>query len=427
MGKNPLDLHRKLQRYQQPVKILRRGLQVSVTNLESNKPDFALGTYQVKGGTSYSLIINVDLPKKSTALKVDFWGLNNSNHLEHLNQGKVNLISRDSRLKFWTYPKTRYLFITFELEQDEDGDPDAPGKIKCHYTINYVFIESKNPIPRSLDTPAIPTNLSLEYNIECAPRLILELEIKDILKDFKPPINLDIFEHALMIYLLQKETSPEYLNSLHRNLELCNIKYEGAPSQFREVDASELEELQEEIRKASKKLEEYMVRVDNLINHKHSLENILDQPEDMTPYEIEQYQLNINVHKQFLESLNLKLNHVHKLQEINQNQPNEEDFMNMREILDYYEKRILADQTLISTQLKRSQELYQSYQNNILGPKSDRQNKDQDRLDKVLMDYRKIKKKCSILKEHLDEKIIKFMSLWYQYVVQQNFSSGVEI
>jgi hypothetical protein len=425
MGKNPLDLHRKLQRYQQPAKILRRGLQVSVTNLESIKPDFALGTYQVKGGTNYSLIINVDLPKKSTALKVDFWGLNNNNnHLQHLNQGKINLINRDSRLKFWTYPKTRHIFMTFELEQDEDGDPEKPGKIKCHYTINYVFIESKNPIPRSLDTPSIPQNLNLEYNIECAPRLILELEIDNILKDFNLPINLDIFEHALLVYLLQKETSPEYLNSLRKNLELCHIKYEGTPSQFRQVDVNELKELQQEISKASKKLEEYMVRVDNLINHKHGLENMLDQPEDMTPYEIEQHQLNINLHQQFIESLNLKLNHVHKLQEINQNQPDEEDFKNMQEILSYYEKRILADQTLVTTQFKKHQELYQSYQRNILGPKSDRQNKDQDRLDKVLVDYRKIKKKCCILKEHLDEKLIKFMSLWYQYVIQQNSSVG---
>lgn len=416
MGKNPLDLHRKLRKYHQSVKILRRGLQVNLTNLKSGSPNFALGSYQIKGSSQYSLIINVDLPKKYVTLKVDFWGLNHSNHLQHLNQSKIESSNRDLRLKFWTYPKTKHIFMTFRLEQNEDE--------KCRYLINYLFLESKIPIPRVLDTPNIPNRLEFDYNIECAPRLALELEIHDLLKDFKSPINFEIFEHEILAYLLQKETGPEYLDILKKNLAICSIKSDGSPSQFRQVQSSELMDLRQEIKKASSKLEEYMARVDNLINHKHSLENMLDQPEDMTLYDKEQYELKIKINKELIEALNFKLNHIKRLKELNESDHriDQIDSQNMDEILEYYEKRIMNDLIIFNNDLRKTQETYETYQYRVLSPQNNQQHRDQDRLDQILLDYRKIKKKASILKEHLDEKIIKFMSLWYQFLIQQNHS-----
>jgi len=422
MGRNPLDLNRKLKKYQQHIKIIRRGLQVRFNVLTSKQPDFGLGTYQVKGNTTYSLIINVDLPRKSTALLVDFWGLSNNNghhSLQRLSQSKVDLINRDARLKFHTYPKTRHLFMTFKIQQDNDQiEP-------LNYTINYVYIDSKIPIPRTnANNAAIPKSLNLKYNLECHPRVLKELDLKDPLNDFKLPINLDIFEQPLLNYLLKKETHPDYLETLKKNINFSNVLVtnRSSSSDFQKADRELIEEDLKEIMKKSNQLEIVMTKIDNLIHHKHSLENMLNQPEEGVPLQREKHKNYLDILTQFQGGLNLKVNYVNQLRISNQeSQLGETEKNNINQVLEYYLQRINQDRNKIQLALNQAEQKWHNYQQDTLAPIDQKQNHDQNRLDKLLVHYRTNQKKSRMMKEELDQMIIKFMINWYQLILTFNY------
>lgn len=429
MGKNPLDLNRKLIKYQQQVKVLKRGLQVKYQHLTSPRPDFALGNFQVKGSSAYSLILNVDLPRKSNGLQIDFWGLqtvnnNGTTHLERLNRTEVNLVNREVRAKFWTYPKTRYLFITFQILQDEQDDDSKKNPL--NYTINYVYLESKDPLPRNIITPAVPSSFQLNYDLECHPRMLAELDLDDPLSGFNLPINLEVFEHSLLNYLLQKETSPGYLESLKQNIKSCQVN----PSRdkrlpyYRQVELDELKKIKQQVLNKSQKLEELLSKIDNLIHHKHSLENMLDRPDGDVEYLQQEKQQNyLDVLNKFHEGLNLKLNHILSLKELNHQSKNlrSEDLSSIEEILNYYENRVLKDRRKIKQELELAEIEFTRYKQKHSKPSDQQQHNDQRRLDNMLVSYRQCQQKSKELKQELDKLIIKFIIVWYQYILTLNY------
>jgi len=414
MGKNPLDINRKLKKYQQQVKVLRKGIQVRVNDLSTNKPDFALGPYQVKGSTQYSLIINPELPKKNADLIVDFWGLRGTHlHLERINSGRIHHSNKESRIKFYTYPKTKFIFMTFKLEFEDDPSPAT-------YNINYIYLDSKHPLPRATITASIPNSFQLEYNLECHPHTLAELDLDNPLKEFNLPINMNIFEHSLLTYLLQKETGPSYFDALTKNISL-SPKFSGSGlvrgiSEIK-VNVDILKKLQGEIIDGSKKMEKYLTKIDNLINHKHSLENHLDQPDT----EKHDNQANKTlIYQHFIDGLNLKLNHIKKLVELNSTiNLGENEVEQVKEILDYYEKRVLADQVIVKSELNRIETSVDEYVPN----NKNEQEQEQERLDMILTHYRELKKRSSILKKDIDLKIVKFINLWYQFILSKNESA----
>ena len=420
MGRNPLDLNRKLKKYKQYVKIIRRGLQVKFEVLTSKQPDFALGTYQVKGNTTYSLIVNVDIPRKSSGLLIDFWGLANNGNLQRLSQSKVNLVNRDARLKFHTFPKTRHLFMTFKIQQEND-QPES-----LNYAINYIYIDSKNPIPRTnIGDVAIPNNLELKYNLECHPRVLQELELREPLKGFDLPINLDIFEHPLLVFLLKKETNPEYFETLKKNISFSNVpidKNNNSSSFIPKVDIELIEDDLKEIQNKSNQLEVIMSKIDNLIHHKHSLENMLNQPEEGVSLEMEKHKNYLDILTQFQEGLNLKINYVNQLRVSNQeSQLGENEKNNIDQVLDYYLQRINQDRNKIQLVVDETEQKWYIFQQKTLAPIDQKQNHDQNRLDKLLVHYRANQKKSLKMKEEIDQMIIKFMINWYQLIISQNY------
>lgn len=420
MGKNSLDLRRKLKTYHQNIKILRRGLRVQFkTPGDQVTSDFGLGCYYIKPNSMYQLIINVDLPKKiGGELLVDFWGLTNNNHLQHLNQGRIKHSNREQHIKFWSYPKTRHQFMTFRLDYDQtEHDPTGHS-----YLINYIFLESKTPLPRATETPLIPTNLNMIYDIELKPQLIIDListktQLEIILNSEIP--NLEIFEHAILSYLLQRETAPEYLKILQENIKCCQIsdKTRSIEDLNNQVNQEKLITLQDEIKHLFEKLGTYSQQIDQMINHKHSLENMLDQTENLNPLQQDQHESQIKIHQKMLKTMNLKLNHLNRLQQINQ-EIDDLNHENITKILNYYQNRVIQDVDILKQSLVQIHSEYQSYQEKILIPKTERMDKDQIILDQVLVDYRLLKKKSTNLKEKLDQKIIKFTVLWYQDFIQ---------
>lgn len=429
MGKNQLDLIRKMKKYDQNVKLVRRGITVRINDISSKYPDFAIGPYQVKMNSTYILIINPDLSGVRSSqddyyIQVDFWAMQGAHlNLEHLNQGKVSIHNRETRLRFHTYPKTKYIFITFKLVLEEHDDLKHTHP---HYNINYVYIDSKHTIPRSNTLAVtIPNKFTLDYNIECHPHTLMELELEEPLKDFDLPINMDVYQHALLTYLLQKENSPKYLEILKQNIKNGARDFKNKHINSREIDVSELIKMRSEIKKNSDKLERNLMKVDNLINHKHSLENLLDDPNIQQKMSYgHKNQQKVEIYEKFLSGLNLKLNHLEKLKQSNQdtNNLNEDDKQKIQQILDYYHQRVLFDKQVISNDLN-------DMQNNLLETNNDqitlnnKMNQDQEQLDMVLTQYRKLKETCSKLKKSIDEQIIQFINHWYHYILQLNDNS----
>lgn len=431
MNKNPMDLARKINKYQQWVKISRRGLQVRIDNPQSQNPDFALGAYPVKPSSEYAFLINTELPKGAEYLEVDFYGLNSQHHPQHhlkfLNRGRVYQHHRDIRLNFYTYPKTRYIFMTVKMIFPNENH-------RSQYQINYLFLESKTPIARGTETPQIPNSFELEYQIECSPRVIQEIDLSEneFLKEFQTmlPINLDLFEHSMIHYLLQKELSPHYLESLINNLKASHrIKSTQPLSQFRQVQRQELINLQDEIKKASDKLEKFMVKVDTLTNQKASLEINLGQ-EDTQTFAHQDLLTNIKVHQEMEKSLNLKYHHLKSLEHShlsyheNSQHPNLESPSSTSAILElivYYQSRVLNDLEIVKEQLQKLILQEERMNHDVIQPQDKSHQRIENDLDETLLEYRKSRKTCLVLKAHLDEKISKFISLFYHFLHQQNY------
>ena len=459
MGRNPLDLHRKIVRYNSQIKIMRRGCQIKCNdsnNDKSNiynldiKPNFAIGTFQIKGNVGYHLVINVDLPRKSEGLIVDFYGMSSSSNLELLNRHLITSSNRDIRINFWTYPKTRYIFLTFSIlttanEIDDASISNFTNKSSSSsivYSINYIFIDSKDPLPRNIASPAIPNNLKLTYDLECNPRTLEELELNDPLKIFenKLPINLDIFEHSLLTYLLQKETSPNFIESLKNNISNCNIPSNHSNTMFKRINLVDLTSLRDVIIKKSREMEEYLSKIDNLQQHKNSIENSLEREDfssrtidrgdnsphsehDNTSLNDEKYENYVNILQKFQDALNAKLNTLRQLKSINRNQNGKlekTDIDNISEIIDYYENRVIKDKLIITEHLNSGTSEWNTYKKEIINPLDKQLNNQQNKLDKILSHYRSYQNKTIVLKKEIDSLIIKFMIQWYQYILSKN-------
>ena len=414
MPKYPLDINRKLRKYGQNVKVMKRGVQVRKTNFSSKRPDFGLGCYEIKPTTQYSLIINVDLPKKSTALQVDFYGLTTANNLQHLTQSRINLVNRDVRVKFHTYPKTRWAFMTFKLLEDESEDVVS-------YNVNYVYLDAKTPIPKNATTPAVPNSLTPSYNIECNPHILSQIDLESPFSEFMEflPIDMNIFEHSLILFLLGVESSPSYLKSLKANISYAS-KTDFWDSTTRNVETGTLKEKLNEIKTISDNLDELLSKVDNLQLHKQSLETIIRQSEDGVPYSKEKRENYIKILQRFKEGLAIKTNYVNKLAETNEVQTSDKDRKNVQLVLDYYKRRIESDRRTIQHVLEEAIAEYNVFSSETLKPIEGKQNTDQVRLDKLLVHYRTHKVKAKRLKEELDAKIVDFLVNWYQWIKNTN-------
>lgn len=433
-SKNPMDLARKLHKYQQWVKVSRRGLQVRIDHPNSKKPDLALGTYAIKPNSEYTLLINTDVPQQAENLQVDFYGLDSQNHLTFLNRGQVYQRQRDLRISFATYPKSRYIFLTLKMNYPHSEDEkDKIFPKSSTYNVNYLFLESKQPIARGIETPKIPSSLELEYQIECVPRVIQEINLQpeEFLKEFSSvlPINLDLFEQPLVNYLLQREVSPAYLHSLMKNMKSSRrIKVTQPPPQHRSIQLSEMLELQTEIKKASDKLEKFLLKVDSLANQKSSLEINISQSshQDTQTFLHQDLQTNIQTHREMEKQLNLKFHHLKSLEQAHQ--PNLNPNLNptnhqqtgISDLIQYYQSRILHDLEIIKSQLINLEKQEKQMNQKIIRPKDQTNQNLQDDLDETLLEFRKSRKTCLVIKAHLDEKIAKFVSLFYHYLYQKN-------
>lgn len=433
-NKNPMDLARKLKKYHQWVKVSRRGLQVRLDHPHSKNPDFALGTYQVKANSDYTLLINTDIPRQAEYLKIEIYGLNSHNHIPHglsfINQGRVYLRQRDNRIQFTTYPKTRFVFITAKMIYPDLEESESKKPTVNNYSINYLFLESKYPVPRGSETPQIPNSLELEYHIECSPRVIQEIDLQpsNFLKEFHDakltPINLDLFEQPLINYLMQKELSPSYLQSLIKNIKSSKSIKVDKPGSNKTIPLIELQNLQQEIKKAGDKLESFLVKVDNLTNQKSTLEVNLTQSShhNIESFIHQDLETNIEVHREMEKQLNLKFHHLESLNKThNQNNITQSNSQSaIYDLIKYYQSRVLHDLEIVKYQMEKLQVQEEKYNQQVIQPHDRKENHLQNDLDNTLLDYRKARKTCLVIKEHLDEKISKFVSMFYQYVVQQN-------
>jgi hypothetical protein len=424
MPKFPLEISRKLKKWNcQSIKVLRRGLQIKSANINQSTtlPDFALGTYEAKSSSEYTLIVNLDLPKRTSEVIIDIWGLTSNTNLQHISQSRVNVINRDAKVRFHTYPKTRYMFLTLKIQPDEDYTPDQ----SIVWSLNYLYIETKTAISKSVTTPPIPSNLDLKYNIECAPHTLerLDLDVNNTLKEFREylPIRLEIHEHSLIKYLLGEETTPAYLSALK-----ANLKYSGnGPDQDNQDKQETIQRLskqlmedRKEILKTSKDLEEILTKIDNLTLHKHTLESSIDNKEDNIPLQKEKHENYMRLLGKLLEGLALKSNHIKSLK--GANKLPEEDQKNVNLVLDYYARRVQADRRTLEQSLQEAEAEWKTFQDETLRPVEGKQSADQGRLDKLLVHFRTQKKDSLKIKEDLDNMIVRFMIDWYQLIQQIN-------
>tara|TARA_R100001163_G_C5068136_1_gene207981 strand:+ start:6911 stop:8230 length:1320 start_codon:yes stop_codon:yes gene_type:complete len=435
MGRNPLDLHRKLRKYIDNIKLVKRGIQIrkSIDNNRSlENPDFGVGTYQVKSNTQYTLILNVDIPKSKSnnknesSIYVDTWGISHPhNRLHHISQSKINLVNRDVRIRFQTYPKTRFIAFTFYGELGE----------VTQYNLNYVYIDSKNPIPRNSVTPGMPSKFSVDFNLELNPRTLEAIELKsNVLYDFREninldKINLDVFENQLINYLLQKETSPEYVSALKYNIKHCNTHGDFYPAiSLSDIAVNpkslltKLKSMRSEIMKKAKDLEKIMGKIDNLSYHKSSLEAIINQSETGIPYQKKKYENYLEILKDFYTGLNLKYNNIKELKNINNinKKLSEVEIKNVDLVLDYYLKRIDNDKRKIEKNIRKAETDWNEFQKNTLNPIDTRQNSDQARLDRLLVYFRDYQKNSLEIKSELDKMIVNFIISWYKWIQLSN-------
>lgn len=442
MGRSPVDLVRKLIKYHQHLKIVRRSLQVRYANLDSSRPDFGVGPFQVKPSSEYSLILNVDLPKSSGSLIVDFWGTHPHGKLDLLNRYQVNLVNRDQRIKFWTYPKTKQLAITFSVQPNQEGEERV-----IQYMINYLFIESKEPIPRSLTSgdPDFPRNNIKRFNLwdqetqtfsfsdhrsfhyEISPRNLMELSLdpdqiypKDVRQSGLLPLKLEIFGPVWLNYLLNHQNNPVYLRSLINNMKNCNLELATSEQNLRQIDQEDISELRETIRSDSEQLEKQLSLIDNLLYHKHSIENKLESPDKSIEINRARYQQHLRGLSQLIEGLNLRLNYLNNLIDLSNENENQGDREKMGDILGYYKARVIKDRLTLHQEHQRITGEMESFEQDIYQPKHQQINSDQDRLEQILNDYRKIKEDVTKLKEKLDGDLSRFFLMYCQYVAELN-------
>src|SRR5271170_6950506 len=104
MVKNSLEIHRKLKKYHQSIRIMKRQFIVRIQDLDSVLPDFGLGCYLVKANTKYTISMRVEIPKTYNLI-IDFWSYDDV-RVELLNR----TISQNKEISqsFHTYPKTKY-------------------------------------------------------------------------------------------------------------------------------------------------------------------------------------------------------------------------------------------------------------------------------------------------------------------------------
>jgi hypothetical protein len=461
MPKFPLEISRKLKKLNcQSIKVLRRGLQIKSANITEQNPyslqtnplyDFALGTYEIKPSSEYSLILNLDLPKRTSQVTIDIWGLTSNNYLQHINQGRVNIVNRDAKVKFHTYPKSRYVFLTFRIQPDEDYTPDQG----VTWSLNYIYIETNTAISKLAATPSIPSNIQLKYNIECAPHTIdrLELSPSQIYKELIEylPIQMDIHEHSLIKYLLCEETSPSYISALKANLKFSSpsssssIRQQHAGQNLEDGNSSEkqsdkLMEDRKKIMLLSKDLEEILGKVDNIILSKNNLETSLDKTEDTIPIQKEKHENYMKLLQKLLDGLALKSNHIKTLkttcnQQSNdkhqkdkqsnatkdkQNKLEDEEQKNVNLVLDYYQRRIQTDRKILEQSYLEAEMEWKVFQDETLRPIEGKQTIDQVKLDNLLVHYRALKKDTLKIKEELDQLIVRFMIDWYQLIRDVN-------
>jgi hypothetical protein len=304
----------------------------------------------------------------------------------------------------------------------EDENEDVGS---LNYIVNYVYLDGKNPIPRNATTPPVPSNLVPSYNIECNPHILSQIDLENPFSEFSNnlPIDMDIFEHSLVLYLLGVESSPPYLKALKANLSYAT-RTDYWDNTTRNVETKTLKEKLDEIKIISNELDEILTKVDNLQLHKQSLEAIIRQSEDGVPFCKEKRENYIKVLQRFKEGLAIKMNYVKKLAESNDMQTNDKERNNVQLVLDYYRRRIEADRRSIEHCLDEARAEYNVFASETLKPIEGKQNSDQTRLDKLLVHYRTHKGKAKALKEELDAKIVDFFLNWYQWIKNTNQTRG---
>lgn len=433
MPKFPLEISRKLKKLNcLSVKVLRRGLQIKSANLSDTATtyDFALGTYDIKPSSEYALIFNFDLPKRTSEVIIDTWGLTSSspqgqNGLHHMSQSKINVVNRDTKVRFHTYPKTRFMFLTFKIRPDEDYTPDQT----VTWAINYVYLEAKIASSKLIATPPVPTNMDLKYNIECVPQMLdrLELEPDQVMKEFGGPLHLEVHEHAVLKYLLGEESTSAYLTALKANIRYSGNDTSSTPHEDNNENlerlSKQLKELKVEMMSMSKELEESVSKIDNLTLHKRTLESTIDNTGDDIPLQKEKHENYMRLLRRLQEGLALKQNQVKSLKETNQSSGNklaEDDQKNVNLVLDYYMRRIQNDRKTLEQSLLEAEGEWKTFQDETLRPVEGKQSADQGRLDKLLVHYRTQQKDSTKIKEELDNLVVRFMIDWYQLIKQVN-------
>ncbi len=412
MVKNTLELHRKLRRYHQSVRITKRQVIIKVQDLKSKSPDFSLGTYSIKPSAQYALLLRIDLPKDAE-LMIDYWGM--TPKLQRLNCTKITHKHKDIRQNFHTYPNSKYIFFSFKSITDKP----------LQYIIHYLYLESKYLLARGINTPIIPpliANEHIEYGMNCQPKNILDLNLNDPLKIFSSSINLEIFESNLIDCLFKHDTS--YIDILKKNIDNCRLpmdtinldKYESI-----DVTSEQLINLRDEINKKYKEIEDYLIKINDLINSKKKLENMLAEPDDSLNTKI-RYEQRILFYQNLLTKLDIEKDNKQKLRTLN-NQTNlkSNDIQSISEILLYYDNRLLEDYKVINTELSQTESELTAFNQNIFVPFEDRLKQQQMRLDQILNTFRKMRQKCVDQKLIIDKLILKFISFWYQWIRKMNY------
>jgi hypothetical protein len=425
MVKNTLEIARKMKRHHQGFRVAKRQIIIKIGDLQSNQPDISLGTYQVKANSAYTLLSRVELPRQ-TSLYIDVWGMNPK--LQRINSCKIVNTVKDVRFNFHTYPKTRFIFFTFKLVQEDEISDLSPTQ----YVIQYLYIETKFPLARGVTTPDIPVihyPQESEYDIECHPKNLMEMDLVNPLIEFSQslPINMKIFDNSLISYLLKREAGPHYMDALKRNIAGCNVPLDISSDEGDGSNPSpnDLVTMREQITKLYEKLEKKLTTVDQLIEHKHSIEHVLDKPDNSVTTKCE-YESKINFLQKTKEALNLKRNYIQNLMEIVKSDDKnllEKDTRNLSEIFNYYENRILEDTKIIADDLLHEQNALKSFQLEILYPHETKTSHQQNSLDEIVLNYRKQQSTCLELKSELDSLIAKFILLWYHWVNKINIKA----
>jgi hypothetical protein len=242
--------------------------------------------------------------------------------------------------------------------------------------------------------------------------------------NLKLPLNLEHFRNNILQYLLKKESGPHYLQALTQNMEACAIPLKMMNSDLIQgVDPSgkALKELRQEIAGLYSGLESKLTLLDGLSEHRRGIESeLLKGPED--PKEQKRgFDYRIRFYEKLIERLYLKKNHIQTLLQYKDEKIRDpSDNKNVTEILQYYENRVAEDLKIVEDDKMEIMGKAIAFEKEIYLPRETKMAGHVKVLEDIMVNYKKGQDESLQMKNELDDKLVKFITMWYRWIEKLN-------